>query len=58
MQKVAHPGPQQFIVNLNACLAPSLKFDFKLDDFTMMDLDFSAFIDQNGNLGNIYMLNP
>jgi hypothetical protein len=49
---------QQFIVQLNACLAPSLKMDFKLDDFTMADLDYQAFIDVNGNLGNIYMINP
>lgn len=49
---------QQFIVQLNSCLAPSLKMDFKLDDFTMQDLDFSAFIDVNGNLGSIFLINP
>ena len=49
---------QQFIVVLNACLAPSLKMNFKLDDFTDMALDFQAFIDANGNLGNFYLVNP
>jgi hypothetical protein len=48
---------QQFIIQLNACLAPSLKLDFKLDDFTYADLDFEAFIDVNGNLGNFYLVN-
>jgi hypothetical protein len=48
---------QQFIIQLNACLAPSLKLDFKLDDFTGVDLDYQAFIDVNGNLGNLYLIN-
>lgn len=49
---------QQFIVQFNACLAPSLKLDFKLDDWTMSDLDFQAFIDASGNLGTMYLINP
>lgn len=49
---------QQFIVQMNTCLAPSLSFAFKLDDFTQLDLDFQAFIDQNGNLGSFYLINP
>ncbi len=49
---------QQFIVQLNSCLAPSLKLDFKLDDFTMADLDYQAFTDVNGILGEIFMINP
>lgn len=49
---------QDFIVQLDACLAPSLKMDFKLDDFTMLDVDFDAFIDLNGNLATFFMLSP
>lgn len=49
---------QQFIVQLNACLAPSLRFNFKLDDFTDVQVDFQAFIDANGNLGSFYLVNP
>jgi hypothetical protein len=49
---------QQFIIVFNAVLAPSLKFDFKLDDFTMMDLDYQAFIDGSGNLGSLYFVAP
>jgi hypothetical protein len=49
---------QQFIIVFNAVLAPSLKFDFKLDDFTMLDLDYQAFIDANGNLGSLYFVSP
>lgn len=49
---------QQFICNLNACLAPSLKLNFKLDDFTDLALDYQAFIDANGSLGNFYLVNP
>jgi hypothetical protein len=49
---------QQFIVQLNSCLAPSLKLDFKLDDYTGMDLDFQAFIDAQGNLGSFFLINP
>lgn len=49
---------QQFIVELNSCLLPSLKMDFKLDDWTYLDLDFQAFIDAFGNLGNLYLINP
>jgi hypothetical protein len=49
---------QQFIIVFNAVLAPSLKFDFKLDDFTMLDLDYQAFIDGSGNLGSLYFVSP
>lgn len=49
---------QQFIVRFNACLAPSLKMDFKLDDWTYLDLDFMAFIDAYGNLGEMFLVNP
>jgi len=49
---------QQFIVQLNACLAPSLKLNLKLDDFTMADLDYQAFTDVNGILGEIFLINP
>ncbi len=48
---------QQFLVQLNACIAPSLKMDFKLDDFTYVDLDFQAYCDASGNLGSLYMVN-
>lgn len=48
---------QQFIIQFNACIAPSLKIDLKLDDWTGLDLDFQAFIDVNGNLGTMYMVN-
>jgi hypothetical protein len=49
---------QQFIVQFNSCLAPSLKMDFKLDDWTYLDLDFMAYIDAYGNLGSLYLVNP
>jgi hypothetical protein len=49
---------QQFIVQFNSCLAPSLKMDMKLDDWTYQDLDFSAFIDAHGNLGSMWLVNP
>ncbi len=48
---------QQFITRFNSCLAPSLKMDFKLDDFTGMDLDYQAFIDASGNLGSFFLVN-
>lgn len=50
--------PQQFIIQLNACLAPSLKIGFKLDDFSTNDLDFQAYCDVNGALGSFFMVNP
>jgi hypothetical protein len=49
---------QQFIVQFNACLAPSMKFDQKMDDWTYIDLDFQAYCDANGNLGSMYLVNP
>ena len=49
--------PQQFITQFNQVLAPSLKLDFKLDDFTTIDLDYQAFIDASGNLGSFYLVN-
>jgi hypothetical protein len=49
---------QQFLVQFNACLAPSIKFDMKLDDWTYQDLDFQAYIDASGNLGSLYLINP
>ncbi len=49
---------QQFMIQLNACLAPSLKMSTKLDDFTDLALDYYAFIDASGNLGNFYMIAP
>ena len=51
-------APQQFMLQLNACLAPSLKINYKLDDFTDLMLDYYAFIDASGNLGNMYMIAP
>lgn len=48
---------QQFIVQFNSCLAPSFKLDFKLDDFTGLDIDYQAFIDANGNLGSFFLVN-
>ncbi len=48
---------QQFIIQFNSCLAPSLKMDMKLDDWTYVDLDFSAYIDASGNLGSFYLIN-
>jgi hypothetical protein len=56
-RNIYNSSAQQFVVQLNACLAPSMKMDFKLDDFSMVDLDFQAFTDVQGNLGNIYMIN-
>jgi hypothetical protein len=49
---------QQFIIQLNACLAPSLSMNIKLDDFTDIDLDYQAFIDASGNLGSLIFVNP
>jgi len=56
-KNIYNNSKQQFIVQLNSCLAPSLKLDFKLDDFTMADLDYQAFTDVNGTLGRIFMIN-
>jgi hypothetical protein len=51
-------GAQQLLVQLNACLAPSLTMNVKLDDFTDLSLDYQAYIDGNGNLGTIFLVNP
>lgn len=57
-RNIYNNATQDFVVQLNACLAPSLKFDFKLDDWTMLDVDFDAYIDENGNLATFFMLGP
>jgi hypothetical protein len=57
-KNIYNNSAQQFIVQLNTCLAPSLSLNFKLDDFTDLSLDFQAFIDANGNLGSFYLINP
>ena len=57
-KNVYNNATQQFILQLNACLAPSLKIAYKLDDFTDLSLDFWAFIDATGTLGNMYLINP
>lgn len=57
-KNIFNNATQQFILQLNACLAPSLKINFKLDDFTDLALDFWAFIDATGALGNMYLINP
>lgn len=41
---------KSFVLSLNNCLASKLSLGTKLDDFTMPELDFSAFADQNGNV--------
>lgn len=48
---------QQFITQFNSCLAPSLKMDFKLDDYTGLDVDYQAFIDATGTLGSFHLVN-
>ena len=57
-KNIYNNATQQFILQLNACLAPSLKINFKLDDYTDIALDFWAFIDATGTLGNMYLINP
>jgi hypothetical protein len=57
-KNIYNNAAQQFIVQLNTCLAPSLSLNFKLDDFTDLSLDYQAFIDTNGNLGSFYLVNP
>lgn len=57
-RNIYNNSTQNFIIQLQACLAPSLKLDFKLDDWTMMDVDFSAFVDLNGNLATFFLLSP
>ena len=57
-KNIYNNATQQFILQLNACLAPSLKINYKLDDFTDLALDFWAFVDATGTLGNMFLINP
>jgi hypothetical protein len=40
-------------ITLNACVASSMSWATKLEDFTMMDMEFGAFVNAAGNLGTI-----
>lgn len=44
---------KQMTLQLNACVAQKLSLPSKLDDWTMVDLDFHAQVDGAGNLGQI-----
>jgi hypothetical protein len=48
--KTIYNGKDGFIM-LNACVASKLSFATKIEDFTMSDLEFSAFADASGNIG-------
>ena len=41
-----------FYLTLNACVSGKLSFPFKNTDFTIMEMDFEAFADNSGNVGN------
>jgi hypothetical protein len=45
---------QETNIVLNACIAGKLSLQSKVDDFTVPEIDFSAFQDQNGKIGFIY----
>jgi hypothetical protein len=51
--RAAFRGQETNIV-LNACIAGKLSLQSKVDDFTVPEIDFSAFQDQNGKIGYIY----
>jgi hypothetical protein len=51
--RAAFRGQETNIV-LNACIAGKLSLQSKVDDFTVPEIDFSAFQDQNGKIGFIY----
>jgi hypothetical protein len=44
---------KQFSLTLNACIANKLQIATKIEDFTIPELDFSAFADAAGNVGSI-----
>ncbi|MGH3429613.1 MAG: hypothetical protein ACRDQZ_18935 [Mycobacteriales bacterium] len=45
---------QECTIVLQACIAGKLSLQSKVDDFTVPEIDFSAFQDQNGKVGFIY----
>jgi hypothetical protein len=45
---------QECNIVLQACIAGKLSLQSKVDDFTVPEIDFSAFQDQNGKVGFIY----
>lgn len=44
---------KQLTLKLNACIATKLSLPTKLEDFTVPELDFSAFADAAGNVGTL-----
>jgi hypothetical protein len=46
-QKSPH-STQQIVLILNACVSNRLTFPTRIDDYTIQDLDFSAFADDSG----------
>jgi hypothetical protein len=45
-------GAKTMYLTLNACVSGKLNFPFKNTDFTIMEMDFEAFADNAGNVGN------
>lgn len=45
-------GTKSLYLTLNACVSGKLNFPFKNTDFTIMEMDFQAFADNAGNIGN------
>ena len=44
---------KQMNLTLNACIANKLQIATKIEDFTIPELDFAAFADQSGNIGQL-----
>lgn len=42
----------QIVLKLNACVSTRLTFPTRIDDYVLQDLDFGAFADAAGNVGN------
>jgi hypothetical protein len=54
LQKVAStPAQGQYSVAANACISTKLTVATKLEDWTIPELDFSAFADASGTLGKV-----
>jgi hypothetical protein len=45
-------GTKTLYLTLNACVSGKLSFPFKNTDFTIQEMDFEAFADNAGNVGN------
>jgi hypothetical protein len=49
-------GANQWVLKLNKCVSTKLAWATKLEDFTVPELDFSAFDDGTFNIGTLYMI--